>query len=74
MNLRAATTFSFNDFASNGGIVVAGIAIILTGSNWPDLIAGAAVACIAVYGAVDILRDAHRDVHDEKGTKHEDQP
>ena len=66
VNLRAATTFSFNDFVSNGGIIVAGIAVILTGSNWPDLIAGAAVACIAVYGTIDILRDAHRDVHDEK--------
>ena len=70
VNLRAAATFSFNDFVSNGGIIIAGIAVILTGSNWPDLVAGAAVACIAVYGAIDILRDAHRDVHDERGTQH----
>ena len=56
VNLRAATTFSFNDFISNGGIVVAGIVVLLTGANWPDLIVGIAVACIAVYGGFEILR------------------
>lgn len=64
VNLRAATTFSFNDFVSNGGIVLAGIAVMLTGANWPDLIVGIAVACIAVYGGIEILRDAHKDTHE----------
>ena len=63
VNLRAATTFSFNDFVSNGGIVLAGIAVMLTGANWPDLIVGIAVACIAIYGGIEILRDAHKDTH-----------
>jgi cobalt-zinc-cadmium efflux system protein len=63
VNLRAATTFSFNDFVSNGGIVLAGIAVMLTVANWPDLIVGIAVACIAVYGGIEILRDAHKDTH-----------
>lgn len=70
VNLRAATTFSFNDFISNGGIVVAGIAVLLTGMNWPDLIVGVAVGLVAVYGGVEILRDAHKDVHDELRTQH----
>lgn len=60
VNLRAATTFSFNDFASNGGIFVAGGLVMWTGSNWPDLTVGAAVAVIAVVGALDIWRDARR--------------
>jgi Co/Zn/Cd efflux system component len=59
VNLRAATTFSWNDFASNGGIFIAGGLVIWTGSNWPDLLVGAAVAAIAVNGGIDILRDAH---------------
>ena len=71
VNLRAATTFSFNDFISNGGIIVAGIVVMLTGANWPDLLVGIAVAGIALYGGVDILRDAHRDVHDETNTRHQ---
>ena len=61
VNLRAATTFSFNDFISNGGIIVAGVVVLWTGSNWPDLIVGLAVAAIAAYGGVDILQDAQTD-------------
>lgn len=70
VNLRAATTFSFNDFISNGGIVIAGVIVMLTGANWPDLVVGIAVACVAFYGGIEIMRDAHMDIHDEKGTEH----
>jgi len=70
VNMRAATTFSFNDFISNGGIIIAGIVVMLTGTNWPDLVVGIAVACIALYGGIEILRDAHMDSHDDAGTKH----
>jgi len=58
VNLRAATTFSFNDFISNGGIIIAGILVIWLGSNWPDLIVGFATALIATKGGIEILRDA----------------
>lgn len=68
VNLRAATTFSFNDFISNGGIILAGAIVMLTGANWPDLLVGIAVAGIALYGGIDILRDAHMDKHDQEGT------
>ncbi len=70
VNMRAATTFSFNDFVANGGIIIAGIIVLLTGANWPDLVVGIAVACIALYGGIKILRDTHMDVHDEAGTEH----
>ncbi|MCB5423695.1 MULTISPECIES: cation diffusion facilitator family transporter [Erythrobacteraceae] len=71
VNLRAATTFSFNDFISNGGIIIAAIIVMVTGANWPDLVVGIAVAGIALYGGIDILRDAHMDIHDEDDTEHE---
>jgi cation diffusion facilitator family transporter len=70
VNLRAATTFSINDFVSNGGVLLAGIVVIWTGANWPDLLVGIGVAGIALYGGVDILRDAHQDIHEERGTEH----
>ena len=70
VNMRAATTFSFNDFISNGGIIIAGIVVLITGAYWPDLVVGIAVACIALYGGVQILRDTHMDVHEEAGTVH----
>jgi Co/Zn/Cd efflux system component len=59
VNLRAATTFSFNDFISNGGIIVAGVVVLVTGASWPDLVVGVAVAGIAIYGGIGILRDVH---------------
>ena len=71
VSMRAATTFSFNDFIANGGIIIPGIVVMLTGANWPDLVVGVAVACIALYGGIQILRDAHMDIHDEEGTQHE---
>lgn len=73
VNLRAATTFSFNDFIANGGIILVilvGGVVLLTSTNWPDLLVGIAVAGIALYGSIDILRDPHMDIHEEKGTEH----
>lgn len=58
VNMRAAETFSLNDFAANGGILVAGTLVIWLGRSWPDLIVGIAVAIIAAKGGVEILRDA----------------
>lgn len=61
VNLRAAETFSANDFVSNGGILVAGALVAWTGQRWPDLLVGVAVAVIAAKGGLDILRDARQD-------------
>ena len=58
VNLRAAWTFSVNDFLSNFGIIVAGMLVWWLGRTWPDLVVGAAVAVMAGYGGVEILRDA----------------
>jgi cobalt-zinc-cadmium efflux system protein len=58
VNLRAATTFSFNDFVSNGGILIAGALVFWLGTNWPDLLVGLATALIAIKGGIEILRDA----------------
>jgi cobalt-zinc-cadmium efflux system protein len=61
VNLRAATTFSFNDFISNGGILVAGGLVLLLGTNWPDLLVGFATAAIAFMGGLEILTDARNE-------------
>ncbi len=66
VNLRAATTFSFNDFISNGGIVIAGGIVMWTGQNWPDLVLGVAVAGIAIKGGIEILKDARSDATGDK--------
>jgi cobalt-zinc-cadmium efflux system protein len=66
VNLKAAQTFSLNDFFSNGGIVVAGALVWWTGSWIPDVLVGLAVAGVAVAGAFEILRDARRDANDAR--------
>lgn len=59
--MRAATTFSFNDFISNGGILIAGVLVIWLGVNWPDLVVGFLTALIAIKGGIEILGDARRE-------------
>ncbi|MEW5683300.1 MAG: cation transporter [Pseudomonadota bacterium] len=59
VNMRAAETFSFNDFASNGGILIAGGLVLWLKQPWPDLVVGALVALIALKGGLDILKDAN---------------
>ena len=63
VNVRAANTFSYNDFIANLGILVAGGLVAWSGSNWPDLVVGVAVATIAAWGGVEILRDVHGEHH-----------
>src|SRR3546814_17203509 len=52
VNLRAATTFSFNEFISNGGILIAGVLVLWLGTNWPDLLVGFATAIIALKAEI----------------------
>lgn len=61
VNMRAARTFSANDFISNAGILVAGGLVYWLGQSWPDLVVGIMVALIAAKGGFDILRDAHKE-------------
>ena len=58
VNLRAAWTFSINDFLSNFGIIAGGLLVWWLGRTWPDLVVGAAVAAMAGYGGIEILKDA----------------
>ncbi|MBX9461108.1 MAG: cation transporter [Brevundimonas sp.] len=67
VNMKVAETFSFNDFASNGGILVAGGLVLWLNQSWPDLLVGLIVAAIAVKGGIDILRDAAQARSQEAG-------
>lgn len=61
VNMRASWIFSTNDVLANMGVLAAGVLVILSGSRVPDLIVGAAVASLVVWGGLRILR-ASRDV------------
>lgn len=58
VNLRAAETFSVNDFVSNGGVLVAGILVLWTRQYWPDLVVTLGGVAIVAKGGFEILRDA----------------
>lgn len=60
VNMEAAETFSLNDFAANGGILVAGGLVLWLDQTWPDLVVGLLVATLAIKGGVEILRNAAR--------------
>ena len=60
VNLRAAYTFSINDFVSNLGVLVAAGLVAWTSQFWPDVIVGLAIAVVVGKGGVEILRDAQR--------------
>ena len=60
VNLRAARTFSVNDFVSNIGVLVAAGLVAWTGQFWPDVVVGIAIAAVVGKGGVEILRDARR--------------
>ena len=60
VNLRAAETFSVNDFISNIGVIVAAGLVAWTGRFWPDVVVGLAIAVVVGKGGIDILRDARR--------------
>ena len=66
VNIRAAKTFSTNDFVANAGVLIAGGMVAVTGQAWPDLLVGIAVACVACKGGVGILRDAHRETEEHR--------
>jgi|TARA_R110001592_G_scaffold73063_2_gene223180 Co/Zn/Cd efflux system component len=59
VNVRAATTFSTNDFVANAGVLIGGGLVLWTGQAWPDLVVGLAVAAIALKGASSILHDVN---------------
>lgn len=69
VNLRAAQTFSINDFVSNIGVVVAAALVAWTGQFWPDVVVGLAIAAVVGKGGIEILRDARRSAQEKGKTR-----
>lgn len=55
-HMKASVIFSANDVIANAGVIVAGFLVYWTGSRYPDLAVGAAIAVIVGLGARRILR------------------
>lgn len=55
-HMKASVIFSANDVLANVGVILAGALVAWTGSPYPDLAIGAAIAFIVLRGALRILR------------------
>lgn len=61
VHMRASWIFSKNDVIANVGVVVSGGIVYLTGTRWPDLVVGIAIAYIVFRGALAIIEDARNE-------------
>jgi cation diffusion facilitator family transporter len=55
-HMRASWIFTTNDVLANLGVILAGQLVAVTGSAWPDLLVGTAIAVLVASGALRILR------------------
>ncbi len=55
-HMRASWIFSTNDVLANAGVIIAGGLVAATGTRWPDLVIGTAIALLVASGALRILR------------------
>jgi Co/Zn/Cd efflux system component len=60
INMRSAWLCSRNDVVANAAVLLAAGGVALTGSAWPDILVGLAIALMFGTSAIAILRDAIR--------------
>lgn len=56
VHMKASMIFTSNDVIINTGVIIAGVLVRLTNSNYPDLVIGAIVFYIVGQGAYKILK------------------
>ncbi len=61
INMRSAWMCSRNDVIANASVLLAAGGVALTGSAWPDILVGLAIALMFGTSAVQVLRDARRE-------------
>ena len=67
VHMRASWIFSKNDVIANVGVVLSGGIVFVTGSRWPDLFVGIAIAYIVFRGALAIIEDARNEQRENMG-------
>lgn len=60
LNLRSAFLHMIGDALVAGGVVIAGLLILLTGWDWLDSLVSLAVSAVIVYGTWDLVRQSLR--------------
>lgn len=58
INMRSTFECSRNDVIANVGVLLAAGGVALTGSGWPDIVVGAAIATLFLRSALRVLSEA----------------
>lgn len=58
LNMRSTWICSRNDLLANSSVIVAAGVVALTGSMWPDILVGLAIAALFLYSAGQVIREA----------------
>jgi Co/Zn/Cd efflux system component len=61
-NVRAVWLFSRNDALGNVAVLIAAGLVFWTGTPWPDLVTAGLIGGLFLHSAVDIIRDARREL------------
>lgn len=58
VHMRASFIFSANDVIANLGVIISGCLVWMVGSRYPDLVIGAIISAVVVWGGIKILKEA----------------
>jgi Co/Zn/Cd efflux system component len=61
LNMRSSWLCSRNDLIANVSVLVAAGLVVLSGSFWPDVTVGVAIAALFVYSAWQVLSESWQD-------------
>ena len=63
LNMSSVWLCSRNDLFANGGVILAGIAVIYSQSRWPDIIVGGIIATLFLKSAISVLQQSLASLH-----------
>lgn len=58
LNMSSVWLCSRNDLLANGGVIMAGLAVIFSQSRWPDIIVGGIIAALFLKSAAGVLQQS----------------
>ncbi len=58
IHMRASWICSVTDVIANLGVIGGGLLVLLMGSRWPDLVVGAVITLVVLWGGLRIIREA----------------
>jgi Co/Zn/Cd efflux system component len=70
INMGSAWLCSRNDVAANAGVLAAAVVVGLSGSAWPDIVVGLAIAALFGLSAVGVIRAALASARHPASTAH----